>query len=199
MDFYTEFGLAQEAATARHQRRYRVSRWLTTILVVVASFAICSCNNNDDGGNVFTLRADLSGAQEVPANASASSGTVDLTVSEDFSEITFTLTLTTALSGITMAHIHVGPSGSNGPIILFFCTNQTPPANVPTPPACPTAPGTLTGTLTGAHLVIGTGPSAAGVNTFADAVTQLLDGDTYSNVHTNAFPGGEIRGQNVLQ
>jgi len=37
--------------------------------------------------------------------------------------------------------------------VLFLCTNGTPPANVPAPPACPAAPATVRGTLTAADLI----------------------------------------------
>jgi hypothetical protein len=35
----------------------------------------------------------------------------------------------------------------------------------------------------------------AGINMFADAVNAIEAGQTYFNIHTVAFPGGEIRGQ----
>jgi hypothetical protein len=56
--------------------------------------------------------------------------------------------------------------------------------------------------VNGANLELGDLPQAttgtAGPQTFtvnADFVTQLLQGNVYSNIHTTAFPGGEIRGQ----
>src|SRR5258708_2729971 len=36
--------------------------------------------------------------------------------------------------------------------------------------------------------------AAGGINSFADAVTAVLGGQTYVNVHTMANPGGEVRG-----
>jgi CHRD domain/PEP-CTERM motif len=47
-------------------------------------------------------------------------------------------------------------------------------------------------TLTSASLL----PDPAdGINTFAEAVNAIEAGQTYFNIHTVAFPGGEIAGQ----
>jgi hypothetical protein len=75
---------------------------------------------------------------------------------------------------------------------VFFCTNlNNGPAG--TQP-CPTGGGTVTGMVTGASVV---GPTAQNVPVGDfDALVAALDSDTvYGNVHTTAFPGGEIRGQ----
>jgi hypothetical protein len=37
-----------------------------------------------------------------------------------------------------------------------------------------------------------------GIRTFADALQAIAGGNAYANVHTSAFPGGEIRGQLVV-
>jgi len=163
--------------------------------------AILSCGGDDD--NTEQLSANLTGTQEVPPNTSSAVGTATLDINEDRTQIDFTLNVTTALSAnIREAHIHIGPPGVNGPIVLDFCTTSlvTPPAGVPLPPPCPPAPFTLTGTLTAANLrPITPTIQGAGVTNFADAVTQILNGNAYANVHTTAFPGGEIRGQLVKQ
>jgi hypothetical protein len=74
------------------------------------------------------------------------------------------------LSGIvaTLAHIHNGIAGTNGPVIVNFVQSGTDPNrwNVEN----------------GAVLT-------------ADQITALLAGQLYVNVHTAASPGGEIRGQ----
>ena len=72
--------------------------------------------------------------------------------------------------------------GSNGPIILDFRPQQLGISN----------DFSLSGTLTAADLR----PSAAGgINSFDDAIFSIASGVTYVNVHTQANPGGEIRGQ----
>jgi len=78
-----------------------------------------------------------------------------------------------------------------GGVMVFFCSNlATPPPN--TQP-CP-ASGTISGTITASNVV---GPAAQGV-TAGDfqAVVDALESDTaYANIHTTAFPAGEIRGE----
>src|SRR2546427_512310 len=67
---------------------------------------------------------------------------------------------------------------------------------IPTPQACPQGSSvTITGTLTAADLSCkdATATSPA-VNNFADAVAQIKAGNTYTNVHSQANPGGDIRG-----
>jgi hypothetical protein len=163
--------------------------------------AILGCGGDDD--DTEQLSANLTGAQEVPPNTSTAAGTATVNINDDRTQIDFTLTVSTALSGnIREAHIHISPPGVNGPIVLDFCTTSlvTPPANVPLPPTCPAPPFTLTGTLTAANLrPITPAFQAVGVNSFADAVTQILNGNAYANVHTTAFTGGEIRGQLMRQ
>jgi hypothetical protein len=92
---------------------------------------------------------------------------------------------------VTQAHIHFGKRHVGGGIIVFFCSNLgNGPAGTQ---ACP-ASGTVTGTITAADVV---GPTAQGVaaGNF-NALVEALDNHTaYGNIHTTAFPAGEIRGQ----
>ena len=85
-----------------------------------------------------------------------------------------------------MAHIHLAPAGSNGPVVAWLYP--------PRPPAM-LKPGTTNGilqqgTLTKANLA---GPLAG--KDLKDLVDLIIAGNTYVNVHTSQFPGGEIRGQ----
>jgi hypothetical protein len=153
--------------------------------------------------------ATLSGDQEPPPPAgpvvvtTTARGALALTINAARTQIDFILDVITPLPNITQGHIHIGPIGTNGQIVLDFCTNlPAPPAGVPVPPPCPTAPFTLTGTFTAANLrpLTPLTPAAAaiiaqGVNNFTDAVNHILSGDAYANVHTQAFTSGEIRGQ----
>jgi hypothetical protein len=177
--------------------------------------AILSCGSDDDDD--IERQATLLGANERPlvgnvAN-SPGSGTAVLTINDDRTQISYTVTYT-GLTNVVQGHIHVGGPDVAGPIILYLCTNIGVGTNVgiggaplPTPQPCPQGPSvTITGTLTTADLI----PRPTNnppVNTFDDAVTQILNGNTYTNIHTDDrvappntgpgdFPGGEIRGQN---
>ena len=167
--------------------------YLLVLSAIVGAFIVSGCPGGD---NEAVHRANLVGSQEVPPRTTAATGTVTLTINDDRTRINYQwVAVGPFTSNLTGSHIHVQQPGANGPIVLHFCTNQTPPAGVPTPQACPTAGGTIAGTLTAADFIPSAAAAALGVNTFADAVAQILSGGAYVNAHTVTNPGGEIRGQ----
>ena len=90
------------------------------------------------------------------------------------------------------SHIHLGPAGVNGPIVVFLYG--------PAAPGGGRHDGVLaTGTITAANLI---GPLAG--QPLSALVAAMQGGNAYVNVHTNDgvgatntgpgdFPGGEIR------
>lgn len=152
-----------------------------------------------DGKSAFTT--DLSGYQETPLTLnSAGSGEFAAKVSKDGTSIAYRLTYRDLGTAVTQAHIHFGRPGLTGMIVLFLCTNLTPPAVVPTPQTCPASPAspasaTVTGSLIAADVIArpdqGIEGGAAG---FAEIVKALRAGAAYANVHTTLRPSGEIRG-----
>ena len=116
------------------------------------------------GRDVFA--AQLSSAQEVPANASSATGTGALSL--DPASKKFSARITVTGIAATAAHIHAGTPGISGPILF---------------PLTETAPGS------------GIWVSAADA-TLSDAQLALLrSGGLYFNAHSAALSGGEIRGQ----
>ena len=114
--------------------------------------------------------ATLSGAQEATPNASTATGRGAVVVNPTTREITGGM----MFEGLTPTagghHIHQAPAGNptaNGPVIIGL--TLAPGGGVATVPA-----GTV---LTDAQYAA------------------LLAGELYFNVHTTAFPGGEIRGR----
>src|SRR6266850_4429574 len=106
------------------------------------------------------FKARLSGYQETPLTInSAGSGEFTAKTSKDGTMIDYELTyrdLTTAgTPNVQQAHIHFGRPATTGQIVLFLCTNLTPPAGVPAPQVCPSGPGehTIKGTLTAADVI----------------------------------------------
>ena len=111
--------------------------------------------------------ANLTGAAEVPANGSGGSGTAVVVLNDAQTQFTYSVTYTGLSAGVTASHIHKAPIGVNGSVIFGFA-----------PPL-----GTTSGAFNGV------------VNPTAAQVADLFAGLYYVNIHTTAFPGGEIRGQ----
>ena len=112
------------------------------------------------GGEV---KVALSGDQEVPAVKTSASGAGTITINDDKS-VSGSVT-TTGVAG-TMAHIHNGAAGKNGPVII---------------------PLTKSGDSTWSV--------AAGAKLTDVQFEAFKAGDLYVNVHSAANKGGEIRGQ----
>ena len=140
--------------------------------------------------------ARLRGLEEVPSISTPAQGFFLGTLNAAGTALDYTIVYFDLQGTVTQSHIHIGQTSVNGGIVLFFCTNLAPPAGVPVPPPCPTGPGinTVNGTLTGANVITqATQGIAAGE--FAEVVRAMRAGNSYANVHTDLFPGGEIRGQ----
>jgi hypothetical protein len=117
--------------------------------------------------------------------------TLELRLNRADQTLSFVLKYAGLASGVTQAHIHFGKIHMAGGVMVFFCSNTGTPAGTQ---ACPTNSGTVTGTLSAANVV---GPAMQGV-TAGDfqAIVDALESDTtYANIHTTAFPAGEIRGE----
>jgi hypothetical protein len=168
----------------------------TLLMVVVTAVAA------DDE----SIRVHLVGYQETPATInSPGSGDFKAKIHSDGSAIDYELTYRDLSSNVLQSHIHFGRPGLTGGVVLFLCTNLTPPAGQ-TPQACPeTNPATITGTLTAANVIplpvtcTGTPPTCSGQGIdsgaagFAEMIEAIRAGAAYINVHTTNHPSGEIR------
>ena len=142
----------------------------------------------------------VTAANPTGAILSDGKGTVSLNLHKGAGTVDYTLTYsnvgaTPPLTGtVTQAHIHFGKARDSGGILVFFCTNLTPPVGPPTPPKCPLNSGTVTGTLTKADVVLISGQNVVAGD--FDALEDALTSNTaYANIHTTALGAGEIRGQ----
>ncbi|CAN5855890.1 hypothetical protein BH24CHL6_BH24CHL6_15220 [soil metagenome] len=126
--------------------------------------------------------ADLTGDAEVPPVTTDGTGSATATISDDESSIDFEVTFEGLSGPATMAHIHWGSADVAGPVIIWLTEVGVPDGSYESP---------LSGTATEAEFMAAEG----GPQTFAEALDAIRDGNTYVNVHTEANPGGEVRGQ----
>jgi hypothetical protein len=158
-------------------------------IVTLAAAPIASAQN------LHRIGTNLIGYQEVPAISTVGNGTFDATISQDETQLTYTLSYADMESTVTQAHIHFGQLSVNGGISIWLCGNASATINPPAgTPVCPPSPATVTRTVTAADVV---GPAGQGIaaTQFAEVLRAIRAGATYANVHTTTFPGGEIRGQ----
>lgn len=136
------------------------------VLFLLFSTAFFACSDDDDDASVkdtkYNYTVTLTGAKEVPPNASTATGTFVGSYIKSTRVLSFTL----SYSGLTPTdwHIHKGTPNVSGPVEIGLG---------------PVVPSPLTSSLT-------LTPAQE---------TDLLNGIFYVNVHSAAFPGGEIRGQ----
>lgn len=128
------------------------------------------------------LRAQLSGAEEVPGLNTGAHGNATVTVDRAAGSITYEVNVYNLPTGIVASHIHVGAAATAGPVIFNFTVPAVGQSN----------DFKLSGSLTAGDLVQ---RPAAGINSFEDAIFAIASGNAYVNVHSQANTGGEIRGQ----
>jgi hypothetical protein len=131
-------------------------------------------------------RAAPAGEFEVPAVETSASADFKLKVASDGMSARYDLKIQDAIDDAFMAHLHLAPAGSNGPVVVWLYPHDGPPPSL--------IEGTFEGRLakdviTPDDLV---GPLEGDWEGFLQA---LEDGDLYVNVHTLTHPGGEIRDQ----
>jgi hypothetical protein len=139
-------------------------------IAAVSVFALAACQTMSDAGHTVggwfsggkSVNVNLTGAEEVPAVSTSASGKGSFTVAED-GAVKGSVT-TTGISG-TMAHIHRGAKGANGPVAVGLVKS-----------------GDTYSVPDGAKL------SESDMKLFKS-------GDLYVNVHSAANKGGEIRAQ----
>jgi hypothetical protein len=137
-------------------------------------------------GNGGKSKTRLSGFEEVPAIVTEGNGKLKLRINRSAQTIDYRLSYDELEGGAVLAaHIHTGQRAVNGAITAFLCGGHDKP---PCPPS-----GEVEGTIDAND--IDARAAAQGVENFDDFLTAIRNGVTYGNVHTQRWPGGEIRGQ----
>jgi len=141
----------------------------TVKLVAISFFTIIHLSVN---ATVFPINVTFSGLQETPANASAGTGTFVGTYNDATDSLIYTVTFSGLSANVIAAHFHAAPPGIKAGVLIG-------PGGFPT--------GVLSGSFTDTLVLTATQEDSLKLGLF------------YFNIHTTAFPDGEIRAQIFLQ
>src|SRR5215211_254662 len=141
----------------------------------------------------LAFTATLTGSQEVPPSGSPGTGSALVTLDTVTNLLTVNVSFAGLVSPTIASHIHC-------------CT--LPGVNAMVATTVPTFPGFPLGVTTGTYLMtfdlsVASTYNPAFITAHGGTVTSaqaafiagLASGQTYLNIHTSQFPGGEIRGQ----
>lgn len=145
--------------------------YLTAVVMgLVVALALVGVAVADDGGR--PLSTSLTGAEEAPGPGDANaSGQADLTLNQGQNEVCFSISWADIDGEVFAGHIHVGPAGSPGPIVVTL----------------------FTGSFAGTASVTG---CAENVDAALIKAIRQDPSAYYVNVHSRPnFPGGAVRGQ----
>ena len=131
------------------------------------------------GGEAEQFAASLTGDAEVPPVETDATGAATLTLDETGEALAYEVTAE-GIEGVVAAHVHCAPEGANGPVGVTLYDGD---------------PVTPDGTLTEGVVTAPDADNGCDWETLADVVAAIRDGEAYVNVHTEANPSGEIRGQ----
>ena len=134
----------------------------------------------------LTFNAVLSGGNEVPVVVTGSAGTAVVTWNTVTKTGTYRVDVYNMPITTTASHIHVGPPGGGGPVVINFTVPTGGPSN----------DYALQGTFACSDVV---NRPTQGINSCQDFEQSLMLNNTYVNVHSALNPGGEIRGPLVKQ
>jgi len=143
----------------------RTASRISLVAMAMAVAAITGCTGMNKQSSLVAFTTQLRGANEVPANASTGSGSVDAVLDTSTNLFRWKVNYTRLSGPATAGHFH-GPAaiGANAGVALGWANPIHSPMD---------GSATLT-------------PAQA---------ADLLAGRWYANIHTAAYPGGEVRGQ----
>jgi len=140
---------------------------IVKLVLVVAALSLAGCSTYSNNAPSWmpgsnAIKVNLTGTDEVPPLSVPGSGSGTIRVEDDG---TVSGSITTKDVAGTMAHIHRGAKGTNGPVIVPLDKNGD------------------------------TYTVPAGRKLTPEQIKDLKAGNLYVNVHTAKNKGGEVRGQ----
>src|SRR4030066_2370708 len=154
-------------------QKVKVKLFVLLFLVLLVSIGIAAGERS--------FKAKLSGGKVVPPVKTTAKGEAIFQLSKEGNELTYKLTVSD-IDNVTVAHIHDGKYGKNGPPIVSLYTG-------------PKKEGKFSGTLSEGKITARDLMGQLKGKLFSHFIQMIEDGHAYVNVHTDKYPGGEIRGQ----
>ena len=140
------------------------------VLAIAVAATLAGCGAmKPAASNMVAFTTQLRGANEVPPVVSQGSGSVDAAFNKDTMQLRWKVNFSATTGPATMGHFH-GPA----------------------------AVGANSGVAVGWANPVVTGMEGSATLTPAQAA-DLMAGKWYANIHTAAFPGGELRGQMAVR
>ncbi len=153
-----------------NRREFSCFGFRVAAVAAVALVALAGCGSmKPPASNMVAFTTQLRGANEVPPAASPGNGTVDAAFNKDTMQLKWKVTYSGMTGPATAGHFH-GPA----------------------------AVGANSGVALGWTNPIVTGMEGMATLTAAQAA-DLMAGKWYANIHSAAFPGGELRGQMAVR
>jgi hypothetical protein len=160
---------------------------LVTVILGLAGVSYAVAQGGSRGAR--HVRAELNGYQEVTSISTTGEGSFTASIDDENQLIFYELSYS-GLEGTTTtaAHIHFAQRSVNGGVHAFLCGGGDKPS-------CPATEGTVTGVIDAVDILATVPDRGIEAGAFDEFVQAIRAGHTYANVHTNKWPGGEIRGQ----
>ena len=129
---------------------------------------------------IIRFNVNLSGNQETPPALTGSFGQGTVTLDLATQTVSWTIDVFNMPSGTNNAHFHVGGPGLAGPTVV----NIAFPSQI-----------SNDYNLSGSATALSNARPDEGIRSWEDFIQSLIGGQIYINVHSNARPAGEVRGQ----
>lgn len=160
---------------------FQAARTVLTLFVVVGPMLLGACGGEGTAAvQNATYVAALTGTREVPPVVTTATGKATFTLAGK--SVAYTITAAGFSSTLTVGHVQIGDTGVVGVVIVPFTIIAQ------------------SGTVASGSIDLSAPLTFNNVTISGDSLRTLFEtGQAYVNLHTAAFPGGEIRGQIVRQ
>ncbi len=130
------------------------------------------------------VSAHVTGSEEVPSNTSATTGNFYFLENANRTSAPFHLSVYNG-HDVTGAHLHCGVAGSNGPVVVTLYDGGATSTN-----------GALAhDTIVDTMIESAAGTCPTPIRNVSELYRAIDIGEVYVNVHTTAYPNGEVRAQ----